>query len=294
MKNAPVSLISSGMGRLVRLVGMPLLVAAGQAMADDSPSDASEGWFATVDRTQEEQPHWMTPLITVTPRLEEEYRYDQVVQNKPGGVTYTNNGGGKGLELIPSEHVEVILGEPGYINNQTPRGTTSGWADESLLVKYRFLAGNEEHGNYIVTGFLGVSMPTGSPGFTQSYTVTTPTLAVGKGWGTRDSGVDVQSTLSESFASGNEAVLGTPVNWNTALQGHFSFLWPEIEASYTHWRGGQFSGKDQLIMTYGLILGRFPLVGRTRLIVGAGYQTSNMSGFSTFTNGYVVTGRVAF
>lgn len=35
-------------------------------------------WFARVDKTKDEQPHWVTPLATTTPRLEEEYRYDQL------------------------------------------------------------------------------------------------------------------------------------------------------------------------------------------------------------------------
>ena len=29
-------------------------------------------WFPRVTRIQSEQPHWVTPLVTVTPRLEEE------------------------------------------------------------------------------------------------------------------------------------------------------------------------------------------------------------------------------
>ena len=28
-------------------------------------------WFARVDKTQAEQPHWITPIATTTPRLEE-------------------------------------------------------------------------------------------------------------------------------------------------------------------------------------------------------------------------------
>ena len=27
-------------------------------------------WFARVDKTKDEQPHWVTPLATTTPRLE--------------------------------------------------------------------------------------------------------------------------------------------------------------------------------------------------------------------------------
>src|SRR6202166_5459144 len=71
------------------------------------------GWFARVDKTKDEQPHWVTPLATTTPRLEEEYRYDQLWQTNSKGVTTDNYDGGKGLELIPFEKVEVIFNEIG-------------------------------------------------------------------------------------------------------------------------------------------------------------------------------------
>jgi hypothetical protein len=69
-------------------------------------------WFNRVDKTQAEQPHWITPLATTTPRLEEEFRYDQLWQENAKGVTTDNYDGGKGLELIPFEKVEVIFNLP--------------------------------------------------------------------------------------------------------------------------------------------------------------------------------------
>src|SRR5438445_253806 len=44
-------------------------------------------WFARVDKTKDEQPHWVTPLATTTPRLEEEYRYEQLWQTNAKGIT---------------------------------------------------------------------------------------------------------------------------------------------------------------------------------------------------------------
>ena len=39
-----------------------------------TPTSAQDGyfanWFARVDKTKNEQPHWVTPLATTTPRLE--------------------------------------------------------------------------------------------------------------------------------------------------------------------------------------------------------------------------------
>src|SRR5579864_7821533 len=200
-----------------------LAAAAGaQAPAAAQPAPAASGaasdWFSRVDQTQAEQPHWMTPLLTVTPRLEEEVRYDKQWQSRPNDATLTNYGVGKGLELIPLERVEVILGIPAYEVLDTTKGTKRGWADETFLVKYRAVAADESHGNYIVTGFLGVSVPTGDTAFTTNHYLYTPTLAAGKGWGTRTQGMDIQSTLAAAIPASDEQLLGVPVVWNTALQ----------------------------------------------------------------------------
>jgi hypothetical protein len=46
--------------------------------------DFISDWFARVDQAQADQPHWVTPIVTVTPRLEEELRYDQFWERNPG------------------------------------------------------------------------------------------------------------------------------------------------------------------------------------------------------------------
>ena len=38
------------------------------------------GFLARASATQAEQPHWVTPLVTVTPRLEQEFRTDFLSQ----------------------------------------------------------------------------------------------------------------------------------------------------------------------------------------------------------------------
>jgi hypothetical protein len=85
-------------------------------------------WFNRVDKTQAEQPHWITPLATTTPRLEEEFRYDQLWQENAKGVTTDNYDGGKGLELIPFEKVEVIFNLPPYIDHNSA-SVRNGWGD---------------------------------------------------------------------------------------------------------------------------------------------------------------------
>ncbi|MFI4868825.1 MAG: hypothetical protein ACHQDD_05675 [Steroidobacterales bacterium] len=283
------------------LCGLTLM---SSAVADDyAPANATPPagtqdfltqWFALSDAAKESQPHWMTPLVTVTPRLEQEVRYDQYWQTRPGGVGFDNFGNGKGLEVIPSPNTEVIIGVPAYEIKRTRKGNTDGWADETLLGKYRILSGNEEQGNYIVTGFLGVSLPSGNLAFTNGKAIITPTIAAGKGWGTREAGVDIQSTLGVGIPVADEKALGTTLTWNTSLQAHvFSKLWPEIEASYTSYHDGDHAGKEQLALTAGVIAGRFALGPRARLIIGAGYEWP-VSSFSIYEHMWLATGRVAF
>lgn len=274
--------------RTMAVLGL-LLTAAPAARADGLWDD----WFANSDAAKEAQPHWMTPVVTVTPRLEQEFRYDQSWQDRPRDVTLDNYGGGKGLELIPTFNSEVIMGVPAYQVRETPTGRTSGWADETLLLKYRFAAANEEHGNYIVTGFLGVSLPTGSDAFTNDETIITPTLAAGYGWGTRQQGFDIQSTLGIAIPTADINRLGSPITWNTAFQYHVGLLWPELEVNYTYFRDGPNDGRSQTAITPGLVVGRFELNRRLRFIVGAGYQKT-VSSFKTFNDTWIVTLRLAF
>ena len=50
----------------------PCLVSA--ANAQNPVAGYFENWFLRVTKAQAEQPHWITPLFTTTPRLEEEFR----------------------------------------------------------------------------------------------------------------------------------------------------------------------------------------------------------------------------
>ena len=118
------------------------------------------GWFARVDKTKDEQPHWVTPIATTTPRLEEEYRYDQLWQVNAKGLTTNNYDSGKGLELIPFEKVEVIFNLPPYLVHHNPT-LKDGWGDIAFLVKYRLVSAPQKEGNYILTAFFGLSYPTG-------------------------------------------------------------------------------------------------------------------------------------
>src|SRR5262249_36105269 len=152
-----------------------------------------------------------------------------------------NYDGGKGLELIPTEKTEVILGLPPY---QVPHTGADGWSNIPITLKYRFAASNEEHSNYIVTAFLAGSIPYRR--FASKYGTITPTIAFGKGFGH----FDFQSTVGVGVPTGGRDTSGTPVAYNTAFQYHvLRKLWPEVEANATFWPNGSLSGDKQLFLS---------------------------------------------
>src|SRR5438874_12557503 len=91
-----------------------------------------EEWQARVTQTQAEQPHWVTPLVTVTPRLEQEFRFDVLRQEMSTGHQLVNLGAGKGLELIPSSRLEIIIAAPpAYLLHHNPE-IKDGFGDETF------------------------------------------------------------------------------------------------------------------------------------------------------------------
>ncbi len=245
-------------------------------------------WQQRVIKTQAEQPHWVTPLVTITPRLEQELRADVLRQIQPNGTATWNYDNGKGLELIPQRRLEFIVNVPPYLQHNSPT-VKDGAGDESFLMKYRFYASNEQHSNGIVTAFLAGSIPTGSYKNGATDAIVSPTIAAGKGYGRWD----VQSTLGAALPVHNVDTIGRPVTWNTALQYHAGvYLWPELEFNSTWFNGGANDGKMQNFATPGLI-GRFPLHNRIALVVGSGIQIAT-SQFHTFNHGLIFTVRMPF
>ena len=247
------------------------------------------GWFDRVNRTQAEQPHWITPLATTTPRLEEEVRYDQLWQVNAKGVTTDNYDGGKGLELIPFRDVEVIFNAPPYLQHNNP-AVRDGFGDVSFLVKYRMLSANEEHGDYILTAFLGWSLPTGSYSNGALHAVITPTLAYGKGF----RNFDVQGTFGVGLPVADVNLVGRNYAWNNTFQYRlFRKFWPEVELNSTFFQDGKNDGQRQNFVTPGLILGRFHLWKRLGLTCGGGYQIATTK-FHTSNHNAILSVRFPF
>src|SRR5260370_5702 len=231
-------------------------------------SHAQDSWFSRSDKAKSDQPHWMTPLVTITPRLEQEFRTDFLIQQTAAGHDLVNFGNGKGLELIPGERVELVYKVPPYLRHNN-RKVHDGFGDLSFLGKFRLLAANEERGNYIVTLFLAGSVPTGSYSNGARGGVITPTVAGGKGWGK----FDVQSPFGAGLPTSHSDAIRHALAFNTAFQYHVNQkLWPELEVNSTFWKGGEQDGKKQTFLTPGLIFGRFKIHGRLARAFGGGFQ----------------------
>ncbi len=119
----------------------PLYKAPPPVPAPDQTGDQNfiATWLDMVSQTQNAQPHWVTPLVTVTPRLEQEYRYDTYLTDQANGSHIVNYGAGKGPEFIPTYNTEISLGVPPYERLTAANGTTtSGFGDwPSFLLKFR-------------------------------------------------------------------------------------------------------------------------------------------------------------
>jgi hypothetical protein len=261
------------------------LSAAIGAKAADAPTDAPPPvfadagtdpitdyflhWYDRVHEAQATQPHWMTPIATVTPRLEQEVRFDAQFQQLGTGGEITNIDGGKGLELIPTTMNEILINAPAY-EERTIKSPAHGFADWNFLtIKQRIISAPEDKGNYILSAFLGFQAPMlGSP-FTNKSWVITPTLAGGKGWGD----FDIQATVGVPIPTSLESIIGTSLVTNVAFQYHLlEYLWPELEFNDTYWFDGERAKRNQLFITPGIVFGRFALGNGLKGIIGVGYQ----------------------
>lgn len=251
-------------------------------------------WQSMVARTQDEQPHWITPLVTTTPLLTQSFHYDLFFQELPGGSRLNNYGGGKGLEVIPNENMEVILAVPPYERLTGPI-SANGFGDwPSVLMKYRALSANREQGDYAVTGFLQITGDNGAKAFSTGTDILQPAIAFGKGW----NDFDLQVNIGEQFPLGSNRAaqnFGKPILVNVVAQQQlWGIVWPEIEANYTWWPDGARKGKSQIFLTPGIIFGPFPITKWLTPVVGVGCQFALSPRVPTYNHNLIVTMRLPF
>jgi hypothetical protein len=276
------------MKRILTVTGVLVLWTVPFCSAQQDPGFIGR-WLDMVTATQNEQPRWVTPLVTITPRLEQELRFDTLRQLPATGGPLWTVDNGKGLEIIPEQHVELLFNLPPYLFHNNPE-VKDGWGDTTFLLKVRALSANEQNGNYLLTFFLGGSVPTGTYKNGSAGAVITPYIAGGKGWGR----FDFQSTLGAGLPVTNQNTIGHAIAWNTAFQYHIRrFLWPEVETNSTFYKGGSNDGKKQLFLSPGLVVGRIPIHHRVGLTLGAGAQIA-ATHFHTFNHALVLTARLPF
>lgn len=240
--------------------------------ATDPVTEYFTTWFDRVEEAQASQPHWMTPITTVTARLEQEFRYDQSEQFLQNGGEINNFGGGKGLELIPTTANEILINVPNFEQRQYRKPATGFTDGNFVTIKQRLLSANEENGNYVLSAFLGVQAPTGISAFTNRPAwIVTPTIAGGIGWGD----FDIQGTLSYTLPTDEANHIGNSLVTSATLQYHFlEYFWPEFALNDTQWTSGERANRNQLFIGPGIMFGRFQIYNRVKFNFGIAYQAA--------------------
>jgi hypothetical protein len=250
-------------------------------------------WEQRASQTQARQPAWPPPLVTTYVGLIQVARTDFIRQTASNHVQTWNLDGGKGLNLIPFANTEVDVNLPPYLEHSAAT-VANGAGDMSFLLKYRYLAGGAEHGNYVLSTYLSSTIPTGSYKNGSADATVSPNVGFGKGFGR----FDVQSTLGASLPVMDTATLGRTIVSNTAGQLHVAkYFWPEVELNSTWYKGGANDGRNQTFATPGLLVARKIHAGdaRSRLAVcaGAGEQIAT-SHFHSYNHEIAITLRLLF
>jgi hypothetical protein len=259
---------------------------ASQPAHQNSSPNIFRRWFAMGEKTQREQPDWLSPLATTSGRIKQEFRYDVFHQPAPGGSTDYNFGGGKGLEFIVAPRLQLLIGPPPFIAHTS--SAPNGFGDIPLMAKFRIAAAAPKEGNYLLTLLFNATVPGGASATKDA--VLSPGIAAGKGWGN----FDVQTTLSGNLPTGDLATIGRQLLSNTAFQYRIlGKLYPEVEVNSTFFLAGKNSGETQVFLTPGLGFGRIR-VWRALKISAAGGMQIAATAFHTYNHRAILSIRYSF
>jgi hypothetical protein len=243
-------------------------------------------WFDMGERTQREQPDWLSPLATTSGRIKQELRYDIFHQPAAGGTTDYNFGGSKGLEFIVAPRLQLLIGPPPYVTHTS--SAPNGFADIPLMMKFRLASAPSNEGNYLLTFIFNATVP-GGPS-SQKDAILSPGVAAGKGWGN----FDVQTTLSGNLPTGDLATIGRQIVSNTAFQYRvLGKFYPELEVNSTFYVVGKNSGETQVFLTPGLGFGRIRVWRALKFSAGAGMQIAATQ-FHTYNHRAILSIRYSF
>ncbi|GAC1425232.1 MAG: hypothetical protein NVSMB62_22350 [Acidobacteriaceae bacterium] len=248
-----------------------------------------------VAATQRNQPSWATPLVTISPKIEQGFRTDFFRQSLPNGQSSWNYGAAKGLQIIPFPRMEIRFSPPPFLSHSNPK-LEDGFGDVAMRAKYRLYGSSETDHNAIVTAELAATIPTGKSGNGSCCATLTPTLELGKGAGRFAFTVATGGTLPITGAD----TLGRQVLLNEATQFRATrLLWLETEFNTTLFRGGRNDGRQQTFITPGIVLSRIPLHKSSSgsrgllLTLGVGEQIA-LTHFNTYNHSPIVSARLRF
>jgi hypothetical protein len=246
-------------------------------------------WSEMAKGSEEEQPNWLSPMVTTSGRLKDELRFDAWRPISPSGEPYYSLGGGKGLEFIIHPRVQLLIGVPTVVEYPHSPSRT-GVGDMPLMAKIRIASAPRGEGDYLVTFLLKATTPTGSKNVSLHHAVLTPEIAAGKGW----KQFDVQTTAGPSFPTGSTFAIGRQLSWDTAFQYRAAHkLWPELEVNTIHYLAGKYMGENQAFLTPGLGFGRVRLGGPVSFSAGAAFQIA-VTEFHTYNHQLVLSVRFPF
>jgi hypothetical protein len=223
---------------------------------------------ARVAASEAEQPHWPTPLVTPTPRLDQDIKWDFLRQRSASGFDTWNLGNSRGLDVLPLRSIQLSFNLPPFLDHTVP-GKKDGFGDVTFTLRYRVFARNEAKGNRILTAFLGASLPTGKNGNGSCCAIVTPGLGGGKGWGRLAlmGYAGASLPVSNSAGLGHTITLHSTAEYSIGASGTLHRITPQFESNSSIYIGGPNDGDAQSFLTPGLIFGRFPF-SRARLAEG--------------------------
>ena len=272
-------------------------IAATLAASSLIHTGSAQNFFARYEarttRYQADQPKWIAPVFAPYPMLVQVFRPEFARQLAPNLVSNWNLDDGKGLNLIPFPRTEVDILMPPFFEHGN--STLDGFGDFGFTVKYRLLSANEKKGNYLLTAYTGVTIPTGSYKNGSTNASVTPSLGGGKGY----KKFDAFTTLGATLPTGNTATIGRSILSNSVFQYHVQkYLWPELEINATSFYGGTRDGKIQTFVTPGLMVGKYALrphnpKSRLGLAAGVAFQSA-ATHYHAYNHAVILSGRLLF
>lgn len=251
-----------------------------------------ERFFAHNNAMSTIQPTWPTPLVETDPRLTQYYRFSFSHEYTPAGTETVSYGNARGGGIIAWNRCQFDVLPPPYIQHNST--AADGFGDTSVLMKYRIVSANADHGNYIVTALLTHSFATGSAkngALTDSWN---PTLAGGIGITKK---IDVESSLGGTMPTGKIATQGRSIVWNSLMQAHIArSFWLELENNATFYNRGSHAGLMQNFITPGafFVLKRKAWKPAHYFLVFNGGMQIATSSFHSYNHNLIAEMRILF